>query len=62
MYVQGKKYLMEKSCFPAGVDTVQEKKILMKYLKNNPEKLHERFVYTYLLVMRDTFPCKRTEQ
>ena len=58
IYVEGKKYLIKKSCFPNGVSIGQQKKIMMKHFNNNPEELHERFEYIYPLVMRDTFPCK----
>jgi hypothetical protein len=58
VYVNGEKHLIKKTCFPNGVTIGQQKKIMMKYLNNNPKELHERFEYIYSIVIRDTFPCK----
>ena len=62
VYVNGEKHLIKKTCFPNGVTIEQQQNIMMKYLNNNPKELHERFEYIYSIVIRETFPCKRTEQ
>ena len=47
-----------KICYPKGVTFGQLKKILTKWLNENPGKLHEELNFLYIMMMRETFPCK----
>ena len=51
-------YSFPKICYPKGVTFGQLKKILIKWLNESPEKLHEELNFLYIMMMRETFPCK----
>ena len=56
---QGDNYnSFSKICYPKGVTFGQLKKILTKWLKEHPEKLYEELSFLYIMMMRETFPCK----
>ena len=45
-------------CLPLEVQLGQLKKIVIKWLNQHPEKLHERLDLQYIYIMREIFPCK----
>ena len=45
-------------CIPDGVQREQMKKVLLKYLRDHPEKLHEPSAYLTLAAMQEAFPCR----
>lgn len=46
-------------CTPeGGMNNGQTVRIVVKYLKDNPAKLHERAEWLILDALRDAFPCK----
>ena len=47
-----------KICYPKGVTFGQLKKTLSKWLNEHPEKLYEELSFLYIMMMRETFPCK----
>ena len=51
-------YSFPKICYPKGVTFGRLKKILIKWLKRHPEKLNEELSFLYIIMMRETFPCK----
>jgi len=44
-------------CTPRGSTNNQATLVVIKYLKNNPEKLHMEAVEIVLLALLDAFPC-----
>ncbi len=57
---EGMKYMAKQKvwCRPEGVTFGQIKKVVIKYLKENPQRLHELYVELVLSAMREAFPCK----
>ena len=51
-------YSYPKICYPKGLTFGQLKKILINWLNEKPEKLHEELNFLYIMMMRETFPCK----
>ena len=48
-----------KTCFPAGgISDVQGARIVVKYLRDNPEELHEEASLLTMLAFHKAFPCK----
>ena len=47
----------ELSCL-AGIASEQATRVIVKYLRENPEKLQERAVTLSLVALQRTFPCK----
>ena len=58
LQADGRSIPLLKSCIPKGVDLEQQRLIMIKYLKDNPEKLHYEFSGLYQGKMTTTFPCK----
>jgi hypothetical protein len=54
----GEYYPFPKVCRPKEVTLGQEIKITQKWLNEHPEELHNRFDFLYIILMRETFPCK----
>ena len=48
-------------CIPNKAEWEQRKKIVVKYMNDHPEKLHEYYEVLILQAMRKAFPCKKTE-
>lgn len=46
-------------CLPNDVTIGQEVMIVVKYLENNPEKLHEPSFSLVMKALKDAFPCKK---
>jgi len=45
-------------CLPSGVTTNQAIMVIVKYLKEHPEKLHNSASTLILLALQKNFPCK----
>lgn len=45
-------------CMPSGVTMGQMVRIIVKYLKENPEQLHEDGTMLIAAALRDAYPCK----
>jgi hypothetical protein len=45
-------------CFPEGVTTGQNIKIVMEYLENHPQELQKRQGSLIYVALRDAFPCR----
>ncbi len=50
--------LQNKFCFPKGVTSGQIRKVVVKYLEDNPQRLHEYYVPIIFSAMKEAFPCK----
>lgn len=51
----------ERFCLPKeGIENGQMVRIVVKYLKDNPAKLHERAEWLILDALSNAFPCKAT--
>ena len=48
-------------CLPKGVTHGQTQKVVVKYLRENPQRLHEHYVPIILSALKEAFPCKETE-
>lgn len=60
-YVQGIGDLMGASgvaCYPQGAMTVQYSEVLLKFLHDHPERLHEPTVRLELIALTEAFPCQ----
>jgi hypothetical protein len=57
----GRKGFTIRHCIPEGVTKGQMKKIVMKYLNENPEKLHFTASSLVLTGLREAFPCEYNE-
>lgn len=44
-------------CQPAGVDNGQRDRIVIKYMKENPEVLHMPFLNIIVKALMEAFPC-----
>ena len=55
---RGNYHLYPKICMPPKVSLGQLRKIMIKWYKEHPEKLHERVDLQFVFIMRETFPCK----
>ena len=51
-------YPYPKICYPKGVTFGELKKVLIKWLNKNSEKLNEELSFLYIMMMREAFPCK----
>jgi len=52
------KYIEPFWCSPDGVTTGQEKAVVVKYLKENPQKLHLTASSLVMTALNATFPCE----
>ena len=52
-------YRLEKGplCLPKGMKISQQSKVLIKFLENNPDKLHWNAGTLFFAAMREAFPC-----
>jgi hypothetical protein len=49
-------------CLPTGADADQIRRVVIKWLEANPEKLHERRDRLTFAALATSFPCKREPQ
>ena len=47
-----------KTCIPESITNGQGMRIVLKYLQDNPDKLHESEAILVYLAYRKAFPCK----
>ena len=45
-------------CLPEGISTVQGVRIVVKYLKDHPEKLHYENTLLVMTALKGAFPCR----
>lgn len=45
-------------CFPKKITNGQAYRVVVRYLENNPDKLHLDFMYLASDAMRQAWPCK----
>ncbi|MDT8281728.1 MAG: Rap1a/Tai family immunity protein [Gammaproteobacteria bacterium] len=45
-------------CVPVEVSTVQATRVVVKYLKDHPEDLHQRDTRLIVTALTEAFPCK----
>jgi uncharacterized protein YoaH (UPF0181 family) len=55
----GSKGVIRHICVPDGVSTGQAVRIVVKWLRNNPERLHYPASVLALAGLRDAFPCSK---
>lgn len=48
----------ESACLPEGTSTIQLGRIVVKWLRAHPEKLHENAFLLSLNILHETFPCR----
>jgi hypothetical protein len=46
-------------CIPSTVSTAQSLTVVVRYLRNHPEKLNDAFASLVLDALREAWPCKR---
>jgi hypothetical protein len=46
------------SDFPKGVTTQQAARVVVRYVENHPERLHEPLIWLAMRAMHDAWPCK----
>lgn len=58
--VDGLSYLdfQKRFCLSKGVTHGQATKVVIKYLKENPQRLHEGYASIILSALKEAFPCK----
>ena len=44
-------------CIPEGAKSLQWAKVVVKWLNDHPEKLHDPAVIAVYLAMKEAFPC-----
>jgi hypothetical protein len=49
-------------CRPEGTTLIQNVRVVVKYLNDHPEKLHEKASTLILQAFRDAFPCKQKDR
>lgn len=47
------------TCIPNEVTNGQIRRVIVKFLKENPEMLHEHGTFLILLALQKAFPCSR---
>ncbi|WP_223592418.1 Rap1a/Tai family immunity protein [Pseudomonas sp. A-R-19] len=57
-YLNGSLPEAARVCFPKGVTTGQGARVVVKYLKDNPEELHEDATSLIFFAYHKAFPCK----
>ena len=56
---EGKLYeFISELCYPKGFSLIQARLIVIKHLKNHPEKLHEHPSNFVVNSIKEAFPCK----
>lgn len=45
-------------CPPDGASIDQTKKVVLKYIEDRPERLHEPFVFLAIEALRKAWPCR----
>jgi hypothetical protein len=50
--------LMKHACIPSNVSTAQVMRVVVKYLRDNPERLHMPASVLVTDAIRSSFPCK----
>ena len=60
--VDGLRYFdfQNRFCLSEGVTQGQAQKVVIKYLKDNPQRLHEGYVPIIYSAIKEAFPCKET--
>ncbi len=48
-------------CLPKGVETKQQQRVVIQYLQENPQELHNWDISLIINAMAEAFPCKETE-
>lgn len=49
-----------KACFPkGGISNAQGARVVLKYLRDNPETLHNDGPFLVMLALHKAFPCKK---
>jgi len=46
-------------CIPATATSAQSVSVVVRYLRNHPERLHEEFPFLVMDAFSDAWPCKR---
>lgn len=49
----------DQTCVPANATVGQVARVLVKFLEDNPNRLHEPVGLLYMEALYDAFPCKR---
>jgi hypothetical protein len=47
------------TCLPQGVTTGQALKVLVKYMDDHPEQLHEKTAWVAAKALHEAWPCAR---
>jgi hypothetical protein len=47
-------------CLPEDVSGIQLARVVLKYVRNNPEKAHMATVVLVFMALEDAFPCSNT--
>lgn len=50
------------ACYPTGVDQAQIREVVMKYLRDHPERLDDPAPLLVLNGLIEAFPCKRKDE
>jgi hypothetical protein len=56
--VDGMNYIENRFCVPRKVIYGQIIKVVIKYLKNNPQRLHQDYAPLIYSAVSESFPCK----
>lgn len=50
-------------CLPeGGISNLQAARVVIKFLRDNPARLHEKGTFLALVALKDAFPCKTSAQ
>lgn len=47
-----------KNCLPKDVTRQQAARVIVKYMRSNPEKLHDSYIYLATTALSKAWPCK----
>jgi hypothetical protein len=50
------------ACYPTGVDQAQIREVVMKYLRDHPDRLNDPAPLLVLNGLIEAFPCKRKDE
>lgn len=57
LLIEGKYFPAHKDCEPKGIILEQWRKIVVKWLNANPERLHENFDFLFVKIIASVYPC-----
>ena len=56
---EAKGHILPPACFPDHVTLIELARVVVKFLNDHPNKLHEEYGFLVISALRDAYPCTR---